>query len=338
MRPRRSRAVVLQAAVCACLACGSSEAGSQDKGKGSQRPRGAPRARVTAQRAPAPTAVRRILTSPRRDMVESSAAAMSTTQPGILFTVNDAGNAPILFALDTTGADRGAWRIVGARNEDWEAATTGPCEPRTIPARSCIYVGDVGDNEEQRVGVAIYRVAEPRATRGGTLDTLRAEARLAFRYADGPHDVEAMVAAPDGTILLITKRQRAGSNRTLRPALVFGIPLSAWQGDGTAVAQLVDSLPIVPGSARLRTITDAALSPDARHLAVRTYGEVYLFATDSASGRARRDVPPAVCDISGIEQGFGEGVAFLARPGELLLTREGRGAPMHVITCPLPTR
>ena len=44
-------------------------------------------------------------------------------------------------------------------------------------------------------------------------------------------------------------------------------------------AALVDSLPIVPGSAPLRLITDAALSPDAKHLAVRTYAQLFVFAT-----------------------------------------------------------
>lgn len=323
--------------LCLCLACGSSEAGSQAREKEArakgERVKGA---KGRAARAPAPTGVRRIATRVPPQLVESSAAAMSATQPGILFTVNDAGNAPVVFAVDTGGAGRGAWRVLNATNVDWEAAAAGPCNAGEARVTPCLYIGDTGDNEERRGTVAIYRVPEPVATRAGTLDSVRAEGRLEFRYADGPHDVEAMVVMPDGTVLLVTKRPRAGANRALRPALVYALPPSAWRAGGVAMARLVDSLPIVPGSAPRRTITDAALSRDARQLAVRTYGEVYVFATDT-TGRLRREVVPAVCDIAGIEQGFGEGVAFLARPGELLLTREGRGAPMHVVTCPMPT-
>ena len=62
-----------------------------------------------------------------RELVEGSAAAMSRRQPGVLFTLNDSGNQPLLFAIDTTGADRGTWRVVNATNVDWESAAIGAC-------------------------------------------------------------------------------------------------------------------------------------------------------------------------------------------------------------------
>ena len=56
----------------------------------------------------APSDVRAITVHARRDLLENSAAVMSRAQPGIVFTINDSGNEPFLFALDTTGSDRGA--------------------------------------------------------------------------------------------------------------------------------------------------------------------------------------------------------------------------------------
>src|SRR5262245_26085772 len=47
----------------------------------------------------------------RNDLLESSGVAVSATQPGVLFTINDSGNEPLLFATDSTGADRGVWRV-----------------------------------------------------------------------------------------------------------------------------------------------------------------------------------------------------------------------------------
>ena len=85
-------------------------------------------------------------------------------------------------------------------------------------------------------------------------------------------------------------------------------------------------------------ITDAALSPDARYVAVRTYAQVYVFAADSATGRMDVSVPPSVCNIIAFERGQGEGVAWYGRSGKLLLTAEGRDSPMHVIDCPMPSR
>lgn len=267
----------------------------------------------------------------RAELVENSAATVSDDQPDVIFTINDSGNDPILFAFDTTGADRGAWRVDSARNVDWENASIGPCG---APATTrCVYIGDTGDNMAARDSVSIYRVAEPRAAAPGSLGHVAAE-RLVFRYPDGAHDVEAMYVAPDTSIMLITKRALRGLTGRLRPALVFRLPASAWRSGGRVVASLIDSLPIVPGSAPWRTITDAALSQDARYLAVRTYAQVYIFETDSATGRVRSSVPPTECNVFRAIDDAGEGIGWLGR--RLLLTSEGRDSPLRIVTCPLP--
>ena len=270
----------------------------------------------------------------RPELVENSGATLSRTQPGVFFTINDSGNSPMLFALDTTGADRGAWRVTGARNADWEAVSVGPCGAEAGP-KECVYIGDVGDNEAVRPSRTIYRVPEPAAQQRAFLGSVAAT-RLVYRYADRPHDVEAIYVAPSGDTYLITKRRLLGPGRRLRPSLVFRIPASAWSAGVDAVAELVDSLPIVPGSAPLRQVTDAALSPDGRRLAVRTYAQVFVFATDSASGRVRGAIPPSVCNVVSLGRLQGEGVAWFGRSGKLLLTSEGRRSPMYAVDCPMP--
>ena len=278
----------------------------------------------------------------RPQLVENSAATLSHTQPGVWFTVNDSGNEPLLFALDTTGADRGMWRVRGTTNVDWEAASVGPCtsggaaaQPAGSAAGECVYIGDVGDNQAQRKSRVIYQLAEPAAQAAGYYGSVEAKA-LRYRYSDGPHDVEAMYVAPNGDTYLLTKRRLLDANRVARPSLVFQLPKSYWGADSTVVAQLVDSLPIVPGSAPMRYVTDAALSPDGHHLAVRTYAQVYVFATDSITGRVRGAIPPAVCNIVGTERSPGEGVAWYGRTGKLMLTAEGRSTPLVVVDCPMP--
>jgi hypothetical protein len=52
--------------------------------------------------------VREVRSRARATLVEGSAAVMSDRQPGVMFTLNDSGNDPYLFAIDTLGADRGA--------------------------------------------------------------------------------------------------------------------------------------------------------------------------------------------------------------------------------------
>jgi len=274
-----------------------------------------------------------------RNLVENSAAVMSRRQAGVWFTVNDSGNEPLLFALDTLGANRGVWRVLDAANVDWEAASIGACGTTGAgAAASCIYIGDVGDNNGRHPSGELYRVVEPDAieTRdAGNVGAIKAEL-LRFRYADRPHDVEAMYVAPNGDVVLITKRELRDRAGQLRPALVFRISALAWEQRQPVVAALVDSLPIVPSSVPFRLITDASLAQDAKHLAVRTYGEVYVFATDSLTGAVRHDVKPTVCDVTALSEYQGEGVAFVAPSGRLLFTSEGRRSPLHLGDCVLP--
>lgn len=276
----------------------------------------------------------------RASLIENSGATMSIEQPGVLFTINDSGSEPVLFALDTTGADRGAWRISNARNVDWEALSSGPC---TLPAADpvsvqrvtrCLYIGDVGDNEAKRSFVQIYQVPEPVAQDGGYTGTLTARA-LTFTYQDGPHDVEAMFIGTDGSVNLITKRAMRNWRASLRPALIFTIPVSAWHSDERVTAMLTDSLPIIPGSAIQRTITDASLSWDGTLLAARTYRQVYVMAMDTATRRVARRAA-RVCNVFNLDERQGEGMTWFLGTRRLLLTSEGRGEPMHVIDCPLP--
>jgi hypothetical protein len=306
-----------------------------------------------------PSLALRIKVHAPKELVENSGAVLSRTQPGVVFVINDSGNDPLLFAVDTTGAGRGVWRVARARNSDWEAVSVGPCAappadaaPATSSGPSgappsatatpsvpddCVYIGDVGDNGGTYATRIIYKVGEPAAQHPGfvgLVGDVRAE-RLRFRYSDHPHDVEAMYVAPNADIFLLTKRALTRPGNELRPTLVFQLHAAAW-GRDTAVADLVDSLPIVPGSAPLRQITDAALSPDGRMLAVRTYAQVYVFATDSITGRVRHTVPPAVCNIVPLGRWQGEGVAWFGRSGKLLLTSEGRRSPMFAVDCPLP--
>lgn len=291
----------------------------------------------------APTKVAIIPLQARPELVENSAAALSHIQPGVFFTINDSGNDPLLFALDTTGADRGVWRVGGSSNVDWESASVGPCD---APARGgpdgsspgeCVYIGDTGDNAGKRTSRVMYRVAEPVAQHAGFTGDVAAQA-LVYSYTDRPHDVEAMYVAPNADTYLITKRALADAAGRLRPALVFLLPAEAWHRGVPVVAQIVDSLPIVPGSAPLRYISDAALSPDARVLAVRTYAQVYTFATDSLTGRVVHVVPPAVCNTIEIPQWAGEGITWFGRGATLLLTAEGRESPMVAVDCPMPRR
>lgn len=198
---------------------------------------------------------------------EASTAAASRRQPGVIWTLNDSGNPPWVMAIDTTGRLLGIFRITGAQNFDWESVTLSPC-----PAGSCLVIGDTGDNPERRPEVVLYRVPEPDVAGAGSpaVEPTPPAESLVVRYADGPHDIEAIYADGSGTIHLISKGRSGGVRH-------YTLPASAWGGPSPAVPERLDSLPILPDWQAGRQVTDAALSPDGKRVAIRTYGEVYFF-------------------------------------------------------------
>jgi len=152
-----------------------------------------------------------------RELDESSGMVESVAEPGVFWSQNDSGNDEYLFAYDSTGRARGRVLVRGGKNRDWEALTTGPCAEG-----QCLVIGDVGDNSARRDDLTLYQIAEPLQT-AVSVPVLRT---LSLRYADAPHDVEAMYAGPDGTLWLVTKRPQRGSGgeRTRGPEV--------WRGGG----------------------------------------------------------------------------------------------------------
>jgi hypothetical protein len=158
-----------------------------------------------------------------------------------------------------------------------------------------------------------------------------------IRFADGPHDVEAIYVAPDASIWLITKRPSRDAGGRQRPSRLYRVPAADWQGSPavTAVAQVADSIPIVATTGTTREwITDAHLSgadsTGARRLAVLTYGAVYVFAADATTGRPGALV--ARCALP-IRETSAEGLTWLP-DGRLLIMNEGRGAELYGGRCP----
>jgi hypothetical protein len=267
---------------------------------------------------------------------EQSGLVRSSSDASVFWSHNDSGNQPQLFAVDSTGASRGRWTVTGATNNDWEAIAVGPCE-----SGACIYLADVGDNGARRKTVSIWRIREPalpmateRTVGDATGLSTDSATRIRVRYPDGAHDVEAVWVSPDTSIWLLTKRPHRNAGGQFRRALLFRIPPSASHDSMPVLAQLVDSLPIVPlGDDSDTWVTDASFSADGSggaRVAVRTYQEVVVFSADSLTGRP--DSVVARCSLRRLHERSGEAVAWMAN-GRLLLGNEGRGSRLWTGRC-----
>ncbi|HEY3221291.1 MAG TPA: hypothetical protein VGJ80_11215 [Gemmatimonadales bacterium] len=282
--------------------------------------------------------------SPR--LVESSGVAVSHAYPGVLWTHNDSGDRPYLYATDLRGSNRGALLVPGAEAFDWEDMSLGPCpvpftlqpRPPRVIAATCVYLADTGDNLEFRPFVTIYAIPEPQPPEraGDTLGTTRAPAVLRLRYPDGPHDVEAVYVSPrDTAVYLVSKGATRGSAIRL-----YRVDRSRWSNsdtsDAVTVASLVQTLDIRPNPEAGRVVTAGAVRSDGRLVALRTYTEIYLFYS-GVGGRLlpARERP---CNIAGIEGGRGgEAIDFLDDSTLVLTSEAGRSRPgtIDTVTCGL---
>ena len=253
-------------------------------------------------------------------IVESSGLAASGRTPGELWTHNDSGDGPILYATDRDGRARGRFAVTAAVNVDWEdmaAAAGAGGEP-------ALYVADIGDNARARDDLVVYRVAEPAvAPRADPPDlapvaTAPAE-RFPFVYPDRHHDAESLLVDPrTGEMLVVTKEAFGGAS-------LYRFPEPLTPGEAATLAAVGRAA--LPG---VLPATGGAVSPDGSRLVLRTYATAYEWPVApgqslaaALAGRPRRLVLPSVPQ--------GEAIAYRADGRALLFTSEGSPCPLHEV-------
>jgi hypothetical protein len=234
---------------------------------------------------------------------ESSGLAASRRHPGIVYTFNDSGGLPQVYALGPDCRTRATLTFGGARNRDWEAMALGP--------DGGIYVGDIGDNLDGAWPyVTVYRIPEPAVLR---TQTLRATA-YRIKYADGPRNAETMMIDPRTGRLYIASKKFSG-------ALYEGP--KKLRTSGFNVMRKIADAPFYA--------TDGAFAPDGRTFVIRGYWDAEIY---QAPGKKIADV-----SIPGQKQG--EGITFTPDGRSLLLSSEGRDQPLWRVPVPasaLPAR
>jgi hypothetical protein len=206
-------------------------------------------------------------------------------------------------ALDARGSVIGRVRLMGAAVEDWEAIAVGPCG-----TGSCLYVGDIGDNEARRKRITIYRLPEPDGASGSAsvADVFHAT------YPNGPHDAEALLIGADGRIHIITKGETG-------PVALYRFPAQLKSGATVTLERVGSGAGKADAKSR---ITDGAVSPDGQWAALRTKSALTFYRTaDLLAGqwRAANRV-----DLTSLKETQGEGLA-LGADNTVFLAGEGGG-------------
>ena len=222
------------------------------------------------------------------DLPEASGVAVSRAASGRLWMHNDSGP-PVLIAVDGTGKQAGRLTLTGARVEDWEALASGACA-----SGSCLYVGDIGDNDATRKLITIYRVIEPSQPNGSA----KAEVFHAS-YPDGAHDAETLLAAPDGTLLIVTKGDTG-------PVALYKFPRQLQAGTIMKLERVGSPLATKPrNDAR---VTDGAFSADGRWVVLRTHTALVFYRGDDFMKGNFHESHRV--DLSSLKEPQGEAVGF----------------------------
>jgi hypothetical protein len=196
---------------------------------------------------------------------ESSALVQSTVDPDLAYTINDSGNDTVVFVIELDSGD-----VVGTTTLDVEGEDT---EAMAIGTDDRLYVGDIGDNAENRDTVALYALDQP-ATGDATVTPDVYE----VRYADGPSDAEALLVDPaTGRMSIVTKNLLAGS--------VYELP-NPLQADRINVARPIRDV------ATEGMVTDGAYLPDGSGVLLRTYIDVVVYTIPGWHELASIDTPP----------------------------------------------
>jgi hypothetical protein len=207
------------------------------------------------------------------ELSEASGLAFSTSRDDVLYALNDSGNEPRLFAMDTSGRDLGAWLIDYDAPHDLEDMATFEHE-----GKSYILMADTGDNFRWRPFLTILVIEEP------DIDVLSDDSVIpiawsfTYEYGDGYRDCEAVtVDEATQSIYLVSKRRI--------PAEVFVLPLKP--GKELVTARKVAILTAIPQpndrdryedpEFGLYRSTPTALTIVGRKAVIFTYKDAYLF-------------------------------------------------------------
>jgi hypothetical protein len=226
--------------------------------------------------------------------------------------------------------------IANAMARDWEDISMGPCPaalaaPELQRRTDCLFIADTGDNNQVRPDVAIYVVAEPRVTQAaGQAQTVQGRS-LRYRYPKGPNDAEAIAVRATGDITIVSKGRTGTIDFFSIPADVVARAIASGE---IVTAQYSGNTGILPDLRTGRLATGAAISPDGKTLAVRTYYEVYFFELTTRGGETRWRDRGRPCSLGDAEP-QGEGIDYLDAQTLLLTSERSRDRPgsIHRLRC-----
>ncbi len=195
----------------------------------------------------------------------SEVSGIVTYDEKLAWVIEDNGNKDHIYAVNLKAGLVKELEVKDAKNNDWEDLTTDK--------KGNLYVGDFGNNNNDRKNLAIYKLPNPEVEKG---DKIPSE-KITFHYpeqknfppvkSDLIYDAEAFFHW-DGHLYIFTKDR---SRPYLGKTLVYRIP----DQKGDYEATLLGSLNLCNDEKHC-SVTGADISKDGKTIALIGYGHLYL--------------------------------------------------------------
>lgn len=261
---------------------------------------------------------------------EVSGLAASRAHPGVFYVHNDSGDTARFFAIDATAKVLGEYVLPGATNIDWEDLAVGPCGPGAGAGETCLYLADIGDNDEARSDTAIYRIREPAlpATPARPAAIQVTWERLPFQYPDGArYNAETLLVHPvSGAIYVLNKRGPG------QPSAAFRLPAAASPGITSTLVKVADLT--FPAAGDL-PLTGGDIHPCGHAFLLRSYNRLVEYRLEAGApfetlfNAARQQVPSA-------REKQGEAVGYAPDGLGYVTLGEGKRERLYAVGCDAP--
>jgi hypothetical protein len=231
------------------------------------------------------------------EITESSSLAVSTVDPGLVYTTNDSGDDGTVYTLDaSTGAVVGRTTLTGADPLDVEAITA--------VSDGSLIVADIGDNDADHSTADLYRIEQ-----SGRGDHGVTPQRVDLTYPGGARDAESVLYDETTGRAYVVSKLLAGARVYETPPHVFDLE-----------------------HARLRPVaeaptfaTDATFLPGGDFVVIRTYTDATVYAFPSWRKVTTFDLPSQP-----------QGESITAPPSGDVVWVGSEGARSRVLAVPLP--
>jgi len=253
-----------------------------------------------------------------KSLSESSGVVVSRCLEDVLWSHNDSGEDPILYAMGSSGRDRGAFTISNAENIDWEdiaiSATSDGCD---------IYIADIGNNYSLRTEFAIYVIREPEEGAMNSKDRELEAKRIKFTYdlpdgAPSPDAETLMIHPKSGDVYIVTKVKSG-------PAEVFRISSDVLKNSETKAVRITEiAIPSIPPG----LVTGGDISPDGMRMVLVDYLGAYEFTLSDPSKDFEEIFSSSPVLIKLGKRRQGESISYTPDGTALFATSEGVNSPI----------